>query len=333
MALSRRDFAALAVAASVAPATARAQSRPVSIIALGGASLEHAAGTVAAFDLAASEGADFIETGLAASQDGVLVARDEPGAVVVNRHRHAPRIRGPQDQPARIDGGAVEGWFTPDFSLAELKTLICSDPYIKPRGHAPAEAPPRILTFQEVMDIARAASAREARVIGICATLRHPAWFASIELALEPRTADLIRIAGYDWPAAAMIVQSADADCLRTLGGLTRARRTWLMGPQAAAADVAAARGWADGIEAAAESLFDLSGSTVTATPLAASARAAGLAMQARIEPMGEPFPPQPFRRGDMRGFIAATLRAGVDRLATRGVLDAVKAKGRLALG
>jgi glycerophosphoryl diester phosphodiesterase len=333
MALSRRDFAALAAAASVVPAGSRAQTRPVGIVALGGASLERPAGTAAAFDLAASQGADFIETGLAASQDGVLVARDDPELSASTDVAVRPEFAGRKTSKT-IDGATIEGWFTTDFSVAELKTLTCTEPSTKARGRSASEAAPQILTFQEVIDIARAASAREARVIGVCASLRHPAWFAASDLALEPRVADLIRINGYNWPAAAMIVQSPDVDCLKTLGGLTRARRTWLLAEAAATPpDFVAARGWAEGVEAAALDLLDLSGPAATPTPLTASAHAAGLTVQARVDQRGDAFPPRPFRRGDVRAFLAATLAAGPDRLATRAPAEAVKARGRMALG
>src|SRR4029079_1697619 len=78
--------------------------------------------TLASYELAARMGADFIEPDLVSTKDGVLVAR------------HEPEISGTTDVSARpefadrrktvtLDGVSVTGWFTHDFTLAELKPL------------------------------------------------------------------------------------------------------------------------------------------------------------------------------------------------------------------
>ena len=67
-------------------------------------------------------GADFIEPDLVPTRDGVLVARHENeigGTTDVAGHAEFAARRTTKD----IDGTAVTGWFTEDFTLAELKTL------------------------------------------------------------------------------------------------------------------------------------------------------------------------------------------------------------------
>jgi hypothetical protein len=44
---------------------------------------------------------------------------------------------------------------------------------------------------------------------------------------------------------------------------------------------------------------------------------------------VGEPFPPKPFRRGDLRGLFAALSVAGVDAIATDTPTIAARARGR----
>jgi glycerophosphoryl diester phosphodiesterase len=316
MALSRRDLAVLAAAAALSPAGARAQTRQISLIALGGASSERPPGSGLAFELAIAEGADFIETGLAPTQDGALIAREDHELSATTDVASRPDFAARRTSKT-IDGAPVEGWFSEDFALAELKTLTCRMPGARARP-GPYDGKAAILTFQEVIDLARAASVREARVIGVCATLKRSTYFAAMDLALESRAAEVIHTNGYNWPAAAMIVRNRDLDALKTLGGLTRARRAWLMSPGAGpSTDFASAREHAEILAPLATDIFDLTQPTAVTSPLIAAARAAGLVVQAQILPDGELYPPRPFRRGDLRGFYAALSAAGVDAIAT----------------
>ena len=325
MNLSRRDFVAMAAVLSLAPAGARAQPRPALIVALGGASRERPAGTAAAFDLAINQGADFIESGIVATQDGALIARDDhelsASTDIASRPEFAARRTA-----KTIDGSMKEGWFSEDFSLAELKTLNCVGQSIRPGQRSATTPGTGILTLQEVMDIARAGCTREARVIGVCATLVRPNYFASIDLALEPRTADLIRINGYNWQAAAMIVRSRQAEPLKIIGGLTRARRGFLTGEDPGLIlDFATIRSHSEIVCPPASALINLGGPTPVATQLVAAAHAAGLAVQAQALPFGDPFPPKPFHRGDLRTWLAAVAATGADAIAT----DTPAASGR----
>lgn len=308
----------------LAPA-AQAQPRSAAIIALGGASAERPADTAAAFDLAVSEGADFLETGLAPTQDGALIAREDHELSMSTDIAERPEFA-VRKATKTIDGAAVSGWFSEDFTLAELKTLICRDPTT--RSHGGRAAPAGILSFQDVMDFARAASVRQARVVGVCVTLRQTAYFASIELALEARTAEQIRLNGYGWAAAAMIVRSPEIESLKAIRAHSRARLAWLPRPDdPAAVDFAAARRFCEIVTLPATTLFDPTAPTPTPAPLMTSAHAAGLAIHARIDPLGDPYPPKPFKPGDLRGLFAALNSAGVDAVATDRPAIAARAR------
>src|ERR1700730_200564 len=78
--------------------------------------------TLTSYFIAIQQGADFVEPDLVMTQDGVLVARheNEIGATtnVADHLEFATRRKA-----KIVDGVATEGWFTEDFSLAELKTL------------------------------------------------------------------------------------------------------------------------------------------------------------------------------------------------------------------
>src|SRR5262245_61982741 len=76
--------------------------------------------TLTSYFIAVQQGADYIEPDLVSTKDGVLVARheNEIGGTtdVASRAEFAAR-----KSVKTIDGRNVEGWFTEDFTLAELK--------------------------------------------------------------------------------------------------------------------------------------------------------------------------------------------------------------------
>src|SRR3546814_8597886 len=92
------------------------------IIAHRGASGERPEHTLAAYERAIDQGADYIEPDLVLTGDGVLVARHEneiSGTTDVADHPEFAARR----TSKTIDGQPVTGWFTEDFTLAELRTL------------------------------------------------------------------------------------------------------------------------------------------------------------------------------------------------------------------
>ena len=90
------------------------------IIGHRGASGHRPEHTIEAYSLAARMGADYIEPDLVATQDGVLIARheNEIGDTTDVATRFADRKR-----TRTIDGRSVTGWFTEDFTLADIRTL------------------------------------------------------------------------------------------------------------------------------------------------------------------------------------------------------------------
>jgi glycerophosphoryl diester phosphodiesterase len=118
------------------------------IIAHRGASGLRPEHTRAAYELAIAQGCDFIEPDLVMSRDGHLVVRHENeigGTTDVADH---PAFA-PRRTTKTIDGQTFEGWFTEDFTLAELKTLRARErlPALRPDNTAFDGAEP-ILTFQ-----------------------------------------------------------------------------------------------------------------------------------------------------------------------------------------
>ena len=310
---SRRDVSTLVFAAALGPLPARAQGRGPLVIARGGGAGEAPDATRDAYDQAIRDGADFLEAELAVSKDGVLVARrdDELSTTtdIATRAEFSSR-----KAIKTIDGVERSGWFAEDFTLAELKTLICG-PLGGRRGRG--KTPPAILTLQDVIEIARAGCVRTGRVIGVYAALPHPAYFAGLNPAMEPRVAEAIRRGGYDALASAMIVTSRDPQALKALARLTRVRRVLRLGSKTTV-DLADARGSAHGVAPDLARIIDVSAPRrLAATPFIGLAHAAGLVVHAWAAP------------SDPQALMEAAFAAGADGVSADLAKAAVKARAK----
>ncbi len=138
--------------------------------------------TLAAYFLAIQQGADFIEPDLVSTRDGVLVARHENeigGTTDVEQHREFAERRSTKI----VDGVSIEGWFTEDFTLAELKTLRARERIAQLRpANARFDGQFEIPTLDEILDLvhgadvvrAHSARARQSRRHDVSASIRRP---------------------------------------------------------------------------------------------------------------------------------------------------------------
>jgi glycerophosphoryl diester phosphodiesterase len=178
--------------------------------------------TLASYELAARMGADYIEPDLVVTKDGVLVARHEPeigGTTDVANH---PEFAG-RKTTKLLDGVATTGWFTEDFTLAELKTLRAKEriPDVRQRNTI-YNGRYQIPTFQEVIDLSRRLSRELHREIGIYPETKHPTYFRKQGLPLEPRLVDTLNRNGLNRPGAKVFVQSFEVTNLIQLHKVLR---------------------------------------------------------------------------------------------------------------
>ncbi|MEO0420096.1 MAG: glycerophosphodiester phosphodiesterase [Pseudomonadota bacterium] len=164
----------------------KAQSQRPLIIAHRGASGDRPEHTLAAYELAIDQGADFIEPDLVVTKDLALVARHEnelSGTTdVASREEFEDRRR-----TKTIEGQRVAGWFTEDFTLAELRTL-------RARERVPGSRPSnvdydglyQVPTFAEIVQLKEAKEAEMGRTIGLYPELKHPT------LMLEQEGIDMV---------------------------------------------------------------------------------------------------------------------------------------------
>ena len=178
--------------------------------------------TLASYQLAIDLGADFIEPDLVSTRDGHLVARHEndiSGTTDVASH---PEFAA-RKVTKSIDGLSITGWFTEDFTLAELKTLRARErlPALRTQN-ATFDGKFEIPTFEEVIALAQRESRRLHRVIGIYPETKHPTYFQSIGMPLEEPLVRILDAAGLRGKDDAVFIQSFEVHNLQKLNRMTR---------------------------------------------------------------------------------------------------------------
>lgn len=339
----------LALAAACAPMQAepvtKAPHRDVIVIAHRGASGERPEHTLAAYTLAIEQGADFIEPDLVMTKDGVPVARheNEIGGTtdVANRPEFADR-----KTTKTIDGVAVTGWFTEDFTLAELRTLRARErlPAMRPQNTR-FDGQFSIPTLDEIIALAKAKSAELGRPIGIYPETKHPSYFASLGLDIGAALVRALDAAGWRTAAAPVFIQSFEVGNLKRLKTMTGVRLIQLVASTGGPADLPGTS-YAQmltpaGLRAIAAYASGIGPEKVlavapdgTVTPLVANAHAAGLAVHPWTFRIENAFLPpdlrdgaDPAAHGRIADEIARHISAGVDGFFTDNPYQGVRAR------
>ncbi|MEU4394151.1 glycerophosphodiester phosphodiesterase [Kribbella sp. NPDC023855] len=298
--------------------------------------------TLAAYELAARMGADFIEPDLVTTKDRVLVARHEPeigGTTDVAAH---PEFAA-RKKTKILDGAALTGWFTEDFTLKELKTLRAKEriPALRQQNTV-FDGKYQVPTLQEVIDLTKRLSRELDRPIGIYPETKHPTYFQQQGLALEPALVSTLNRNGLNRPNAKVFVQSFEVANLKALDKQLRVPLVQLTsatgapydfvvsGDKRTYADVVSAKGlqevatYADGVGPAKDQVIpvDSTGKLGTPTPLVRDAHRAGLVVHPYTFRVENNFLPPTLRSstvladsGNLFAEIAAFRKAGIDGL------------------
>ena len=185
--------------------------------------------TLAAYELAIRQGVDYIEPDVVSTKDGRLVARHENeigGTTDVAAHPEFADRR----VTKTIDGRQLTGWFTEDFTLAELRTLRAKErlPEVRTANTAFDGLYP-IPTLDEVADLARHSRTATGRKVGVYPETKHPTYFASIGLPLEDRVLDVLASDGYRDADDPVFLQSFETSNLQALARRTSIRLVQLV--------------------------------------------------------------------------------------------------------
>lgn len=322
---------------------------PVLVIAHRGASGERPEHTLGSYTLAIEQGADFIEPDLVLTKDGILVARHENEISETTDVAARPEFAGRKTSKT-IDGQTMTGWFTEDFTLAELKTLRAKErlPQLR-KANMAFDGQFEILTFEEILDLAKAQSAKTGRTIGIYPETKHPSYFASIGLPHEAPLLALLERYGHVDKAAPVFIQSFEVENLKALRAKTKVRLIQLMDekgsppdrpdlnyPAMATADgLKAVAAYADGVGPNKALVIPrtLLGNLGEPTTLVRDAHEAGLAVHPwtfRREnyflPLSAKSGVVPRAVGDVVSEIRAYLATGIDGFFSDNVAEAVAA-------
>ncbi|WP_432504284.1 glycerophosphodiester phosphodiesterase [Kineococcus arenarius] len=208
-----------------------------------GASAYRPEHTLAAYELAADLGADVIEPDLVSTKDGVLVVRHENEISGTTDVEERPEFADRQATKT-IDGVELTGWFTEDFTLAELKTLRAEERLPELRQESTIfDGAYEVPTFEEVLDERERLSEELDREIGIIPEIKHSTYFQSIGLPMEAKVVQALAEHDLNHPRSGATVQSFELTNLielRTELGL-RADSVFLTSGSGAPADLVAA--------------------------------------------------------------------------------------------
>ncbi len=332
------------ILAALLAAACPAAAQDMLIIAHRGASAERPEHTLAAYERAIDQGADYIEPDLVATKDLVLVARHEnelsSTTDVATREEFEDRRR-----EKTIDGRLVAGWFAEDFTLDELRTLRAKEriPSLRP-ANARFDGLYQVPTLAEIVKLVRAKEAATGRRIGLYPELKHPTFMLQNEgVDLVDLLLRELRQLGIT-PDDPVFIQSFEIAPLQRLkargGGF---KLVQLVAPGEGPADEPAMRyaemvtptglaevaKYADAVGAHIALVLNADGSP---TALVADARAAGLAVHAwTVRPENE-FLPAMLRTGDEpkgRGCGDVKLAALLKAAGVAGVFSDGPLKGR----
>ncbi|MFD9222809.1 glycerophosphodiester phosphodiesterase [Streptomyces sp. NPDC060064] len=330
------------------------------VIAHRGASGYRPEHTLGSYQLALDMGAHVIEQDLVPTKDGHLVCRHEndiTGTTDVAAH---PEFASRKTTKS-IDGVSLTGWFTEDFTLAELKTL-------RAKERIPANRQENTLydgrwaipTFEEVLRWAEKEGHRRGRPVWLHVETKHPTYFRGLGLGLEERLARLLRRYGRDRRNSPVFLQSFEPSSIQRLAGLVDSPRVVLLsaantrpwdfvqaGDPRTVADLVKPEGlkwiasYAQGIGPTLDLIIprDANGKLGTQTTLVRDAHAKGLILHPYTMRNENTFLPADFRRGtdpnaygDAFGAFKVYFETGIDGIFTdnsdTGLLAAADFRG-----
>ncbi|KAB1989438.1 glycerophosphodiester phosphodiesterase [Streptomyces triticiradicis] len=312
--------------------------------------------TFGSYQLALDLGADVVEAGdLVPTKDGHLVCRHEPeigGTTDVAAH---PEFAGRRTTKT-LDGVPTTGWFTEDFTLAELKTLRAVERVPANRPHNTLyDGRWEIPTFEEVLRWQDEQTRRRGKQVWIYPETKHPTYFRALGLGLEERVAKLLRKYGKDRKDSPVILQSFEPSSIQRLDKLVgnplvvllsaASTRPWdfvAAGDPRTVADLVTPAGlewiasYAQGIGPTLDLVIpkDAAGNLTTPTTLVADAHRAGLILHPYTMRNENPFLPANFRKGtavdaygDPFGAFRTYFETGIDGVFSDNADTAVLAR------
>ncbi|MFW1763133.1 glycerophosphodiester phosphodiesterase [Acinetobacter calcoaceticus] len=199
------------------PTTPEYQLPKILVIGHRGASALRPEHTLASYQKAIDDGADFIEPDLVSTKDGVLVTRHENE---IGGTTNVSTLTQFADRKItkNIDGKDLTGWFTEDFSLSELQQLKAREriPEFRPANTAYNDLYP-VPTLEQVIELAEANYKKTGKIIGLYIETKHPTYFKNRNLAMEDTLLKTLAKYKYTRDIAPVYLQSFEVSNLKYL--------------------------------------------------------------------------------------------------------------------
>ncbi|MET9531833.1 glycerophosphodiester phosphodiesterase [Streptomyces sp. NPDC006649] len=297
--------------------------------------------TLGSYRHALDLGADIIEQDVVPTRDGHLVCRHENDITATTDVSAHARFADRRTTKS-VDGTAITGWFTEDFTLAELRTLRAKERIPANRQHNTLyDGRWPVPTFEEVLRWAELEGRKRGRPVWLHTETKHPTYFRGLGLGLEERLVALLRKYGRDRRDSPQFVQSFEPGSIQRLARLAGtpgivlladpASRPWdfvQSGDPRTVADLQTPAGlkwiasYARGIGPTLDSVIpkDRDGRLTEPTTLVRDAHARGLLLHPYTMRNENTFLPADFRRGtdpnaygDAFGAFRAYFATGID--------------------
>lgn len=199
------------------------------VIAHRGASGYRPEHTMAAYRLAVKQCADYIEPDVVTTKDGVLIDRHEPEISGTTNVADHPEFAA-RKTTKQLDGKPVTGWFTEDFTLAELRTLRAVErlPDLRPQN-TKYDGRYRVPTLKQVLAFAAKARTCSGKRVGVIPEIKHSTFFRQQGFDLEPKVVRLLHRYGFDSRRDPAVIQSFEVGNLKRLSRMTRVRLVQLV--------------------------------------------------------------------------------------------------------
>ncbi|MBU7599926.1 glycerophosphodiester phosphodiesterase [Streptomyces sp. P38-E01] len=187
------------------------------VVAHRGASGYRPEHTLGSYQFALDMGADVIEQDLVPTKDGHLVCRHENDITATTDVADHPEFADRRTTKS-VDGVEYTGWFTEDFTLAELKTLRATERIPKQRpNNTLYNGRWDVPTFEEVLRWARTEGRKRGRPVWLYVETKHPTHFRKLGLGLEKPLVRLLRKYGLDGRRAPLFLQSFEPSSIERL--------------------------------------------------------------------------------------------------------------------
>ncbi|MFF3536668.1 glycerophosphodiester phosphodiesterase [Streptomyces sp. NPDC002466] len=297
--------------------------------------------TLGSYQLALDMGAHVIEQDLVPTKDGHLVCRHENDITATTDVSEHPEFAS-RRTTKKVDGVPLTGWFTEDFTLAELKTLRAKERIPGTRQENTLyDGRWEVPTFEEVLRWADREGRRRGEPVWLYVETKHSTYFRGLGLGLEEPLAKLLRRHNRHRAHSPLILQSFEPGSIQRLARLVSTPRVVLLsgagerpwdfvtsGDPRTVADLVKPEGlkwmasFAQGIGPTLDLIIpkDASGRLTEPTSLVKDAHAQGLVLHPYTMRNENTFLPADFRRGtdpaaygDAFGALRTYFGTGID--------------------